>query len=172
MAEKSGQIDATLRLGGLSEVFTQDLEDMVGQAEIMPQKPPQAVPEASEADLTTLLEASIEQVKVNRKNRPKVEMERDPDVPLTTKVTAIDMGLDAYVDRDAALGDAHEALAKLEVQTCHECNGELGAYVSKAGTPFIQCSFARGLFLEWLDKGKTKAMASAMTKDHYYQVVP
>lgn len=28
MAEKSGHIDATLRMGGLSEIFTQDLEDM------------------------------------------------------------------------------------------------------------------------------------------------
>lgn len=29
MAQKSGHIDATLRLGGLSEIFTQDVEDMV-----------------------------------------------------------------------------------------------------------------------------------------------
>jgi hypothetical protein len=31
MAQKSGQIDATLRMGGLSEVFTLDLDDMVPQ---------------------------------------------------------------------------------------------------------------------------------------------
>jgi hypothetical protein len=30
MAEKSAHIDATLRMAGLSEIFTQDLEDMVG----------------------------------------------------------------------------------------------------------------------------------------------
>jgi hypothetical protein len=123
-------------------------------------------------DLTPLLEASIEAVRVTRATKPKIEMERDPAVPLTTKVTAIDMGLDAYVDRDAALVDAHAALEALDGKVCEECNGELGAYVSKAGTPFIQCSFARGLFLEWLDKGKTKQMASAMTKAHFYSVVP
>jgi hypothetical protein len=32
MAEKSAHIDATLRLAGLSELFTQDLEDMQGLA--------------------------------------------------------------------------------------------------------------------------------------------
>ncbi|MFH1985244.1 MAG: hypothetical protein ABIL58_25685 [Pseudomonadota bacterium] len=32
MAEKSAHIDATLRVAGLSELFTQDLEDMPGQA--------------------------------------------------------------------------------------------------------------------------------------------
>lgn len=31
MAEKSAHIDATLRMAGLSEVFTQDLEDMIGK---------------------------------------------------------------------------------------------------------------------------------------------
>ena len=53
MAEKSALIDATLRLAGLSEVFTQDLEDMETKenhgptaAETQPQapKPPQPVP--------------------------------------------------------------------------------------------------------------------------------
>lgn len=33
MAEKSGHIDATLRMAGLSEVFTQDLEDMTGNGQ-------------------------------------------------------------------------------------------------------------------------------------------
>lgn len=32
MAEKSSHIDATLRVGGLSEIFTQDLEDMIQEA--------------------------------------------------------------------------------------------------------------------------------------------
>ena len=32
MAEKSAHIDATLRVAGLSELFTQDLEDMAGGA--------------------------------------------------------------------------------------------------------------------------------------------
>jgi hypothetical protein len=54
MAQKSGQIDATLRLAGLSEIFTQDLEDMVAQAEIV-------APTAPEADLTPILEASLRQ---------------------------------------------------------------------------------------------------------------
>ena len=33
MAEKSAHIDATLRMAGLSEVFTQDIEDMMQQRE-------------------------------------------------------------------------------------------------------------------------------------------
>ena len=36
MAEKSAHIDATLRMAGLSEVFTQDLEDMKGEPEPEP----------------------------------------------------------------------------------------------------------------------------------------
>src|SRR6267142_3179635 len=48
MAEKSGQIDATLRLAGLSEVFTQDLEQMVADGEIVAS----AAPETPSAPLT------------------------------------------------------------------------------------------------------------------------
>ncbi len=33
MAEKSAHIDATLRLAGLSEIFTQDIEDMIQRRE-------------------------------------------------------------------------------------------------------------------------------------------
>ena len=36
MAEKSAHIDATLRVGGLSEIFTQDLEDMIQNSEVAP----------------------------------------------------------------------------------------------------------------------------------------
>jgi hypothetical protein len=39
MAEKSAHIDATLRMAGLSEVFTQDLEDMLNQPDIPQQHP-------------------------------------------------------------------------------------------------------------------------------------
>jgi hypothetical protein len=39
MAEKSAHIDATLRMAGLSEVFTQDLEDMLKQPDIPQQHP-------------------------------------------------------------------------------------------------------------------------------------
>ena len=38
MAEKSAHIDATLRMAGLSEVFTQDLEDMPPRANIEPER--------------------------------------------------------------------------------------------------------------------------------------
>jgi hypothetical protein len=41
MAEKSAMIDATLRMAGLSEVFTQDLEDLRGEV------PPAVVPAAT-----------------------------------------------------------------------------------------------------------------------------
>lgn len=46
MAEKSAQIDATLRLGGLSEVFTQDIEDMIARGELEPASKPKAAPAA------------------------------------------------------------------------------------------------------------------------------
>ena len=55
MAEKSAHIDATLRVAGLSELFTQDLEDMVGRQEIQAeggnqdQPPAQPVPPQSSA---------------------------------------------------------------------------------------------------------------------------
>ena len=43
MAEKSAHIDATLRVAGLSEIFTQDIEDMIregaGRQEIQPDTP-------------------------------------------------------------------------------------------------------------------------------------
>lgn len=39
MAEKSAHIDATLRMAGLSEVFTQDIEDMPKNRDIEPDKP-------------------------------------------------------------------------------------------------------------------------------------
>ena len=38
MAEKSAHIDATLRMAGLSEVFTQDIEDMPPRANIEPER--------------------------------------------------------------------------------------------------------------------------------------
>ncbi len=38
MAEKSAHIDATLRMAGLSEVFTQDLEDLPPRANIEPER--------------------------------------------------------------------------------------------------------------------------------------
>jgi len=45
MAEKAGMIDATLRMAGLSEVFTQDIEDMVlTRATIEAANPPEETP--------------------------------------------------------------------------------------------------------------------------------
>jgi len=55
MAEKSAHIDATLRMAGLSEVFTQDLEDMAGadslagkHAEASPPHPPASAGEPND----------------------------------------------------------------------------------------------------------------------------
>jgi len=45
MAEKSAHIDATLRMAGLSEVFTQDIEDMPNKGEIEPERKPTNVPQ-------------------------------------------------------------------------------------------------------------------------------
>ncbi len=49
MAEKSAMIDAVLRVAGLSEIFTQDIEDMkMGERELSPQAQP-TQPEPSKA---------------------------------------------------------------------------------------------------------------------------
>ena len=51
MAEKSAHIDATLRMAGLSEVFTQDLEDMVADGRIEAAAPAaQPTPQPAPAD--------------------------------------------------------------------------------------------------------------------------
>jgi hypothetical protein len=42
MAEKSAHIDATLRVAGLSELFTQDIEDMITDKETIEDIPPDA----------------------------------------------------------------------------------------------------------------------------------
>src|SRR6267142_3048133 len=62
MAEKSGQIDATLRLAGLSEVFTQDLEDMVVDGEIVAS----AAPQKPTAPLTPEVEEMLDKAQENR----------------------------------------------------------------------------------------------------------
>jgi hypothetical protein len=38
MGEKSSLIDAVLRMGALSEVFAQDVEDLPGHADVRPPK--------------------------------------------------------------------------------------------------------------------------------------
>lgn len=70
MAEKSAHIDATLRMAGLSEVFTQDIEDMMArreseniqQAEIEPDTASQRITE----DQHHQLEARIEELGLDR----------------------------------------------------------------------------------------------------------
>jgi len=49
MASKSAMIDATLRMAGLSEVFTQDLEDTPVQPATAPPPPPKPAPAAKPA---------------------------------------------------------------------------------------------------------------------------
>ena len=66
MAEKSAHIDATLRMAGLSEVFTQDLEDMVQRRDIESAQPVEAEPDSdphriNETQLQQL-EARIEEL--------------------------------------------------------------------------------------------------------------
>jgi hypothetical protein len=53
MAEKSAHIDATLRVAGLSEIFTQDLEDMLreaGSGQTIQPENPASVPPQQTAD--------------------------------------------------------------------------------------------------------------------------
>jgi hypothetical protein len=71
MAEKSAHIDATLRMAGLSEVFTQDLEDMQ-QNERQPNHEPTAPVEPIAATIGSKsnehkhLEARIDELNLNR----------------------------------------------------------------------------------------------------------
>ena len=74
MAEKSAHIDATLRMAGLSEIFTQDIEDMPKTAQDGPQPPagskvappakpsPQAKPERIPATPTQCLEKFVKNI--------------------------------------------------------------------------------------------------------------
>jgi len=56
MAEKSAHIDATLRLAGLSEVFTQDLEDMdIAEAEPVASVPAAGISDAQKRRLEALI---------------------------------------------------------------------------------------------------------------------
>lgn len=61
MAEKSAHIDATLRMAGLSEVFTQDLEDMKPET-----TKPEPEPRCITASQHKLLEAAIRDYKLDR----------------------------------------------------------------------------------------------------------
>ncbi len=66
MAEKSAHIDATLRMAGLSEVFTQDIEDMMQRREAenieQPDIEPDSVPQRITEDQHRQLEARIEEL--------------------------------------------------------------------------------------------------------------
>ncbi|WP_036253891.1 hypothetical protein [Methylobacter sp. BBA5.1] len=66
MAEKSAHIDATLRMAGLSEVFTQDLEDMVQRRDIESAQPVEAEPDSDSHRINETqlqqLEARIEEL--------------------------------------------------------------------------------------------------------------
>jgi len=53
MAKKSGMIDMTLTLGGLSEIFTQDIEDMVKESAPTPEEAAKDLPDLPEGTETT-----------------------------------------------------------------------------------------------------------------------
>lgn len=58
MAQKSGHIDMTLRMAGLSEIFAQDLEDMVNRLNGVAEEPASSEPPAQEQgrDRSTMFE--------------------------------------------------------------------------------------------------------------------
>jgi hypothetical protein len=64
MAEKSAHIDATLRMAGLSEVFTQDLEDMVpeGMGTSAGKPAASASPQAVDPNTTQITGSQLEQL--------------------------------------------------------------------------------------------------------------
>jgi hypothetical protein len=70
MAEKSAHIDATLRMAGLSEVFTQDIEDMMQRREAENVQLPEIEPDSSFQRITEeqhrQLEARIEELGLDR----------------------------------------------------------------------------------------------------------
>jgi hypothetical protein len=122
-------------------------EEMVEEARKVALASPQAVPEASEEDLVPALEASIEAVKAR----------------------TLFVGEAARSDMQEA---ADDALAAKDGQTCPECNGELGAFVSKQGVPYLQCKWGHDLYFQYIDKGKTKQQAAALTRGHFYEIIP
>lgn len=83
MAEKSGQIDATLRLAGLSEVFTQDLEQMVADGEIVAS----AAPESPSAPLAPAVQEMLDKAKANRE-KEQAELDRRKPVDRAALVNA------------------------------------------------------------------------------------
>ena len=85
MAEKSAHIDATLRMAGLSEVFTQDLEDMnlgVNTVQAVSQ-PSKAIPRVISEPQRKRLEARIHELKLDRQ-RVKNWLEKATKGAVTT----------------------------------------------------------------------------------------
>lgn len=66
MAEKSAHIDATLRMAGLSEVFTQDLEDMPKAEPVPPAPAGNGHPGRINPAQVSRLEARIKELDLNR----------------------------------------------------------------------------------------------------------
>lgn len=122
MGEKSGHIDATLRLAGLSEVFTQDLEDMVNGGEIVAQAAPQEV-------------------------RPPVspEVQEMLDKAAANRKLAAD-SIQSTPDGRQRLRDAGFQVDEPEPRSdrCKKCGAEIREYTAKAGHKFRQCMAARG----------------------------
>lgn len=115
MAEKSAHIDATLRMAGLSEVFTQDLEDMAAGQALQQQAPE---PKKNGAAITEAqhrrLEARIGELGLDRE-RVKRWCARAFGIEHLTEVPASEYeGLDRRLERWAEQQVAEEASRERE----------------------------------------------------------
>lgn len=164
MAAKSAHIDATLRLAGLSEVFTQDLEDMVRDGTL-------EAPGAAEEDLTPALKASIAAVEARKAagasggSLVKVpaqagEVGANPARDAAPVSPAVQAMLDeaaanrakeqAKLDSRGPVDKAKLAAAGFKTSTeegpekCQKCGAAVEQYEAKAGHTYFQCKAARG----------------------------
>ncbi|TQF00210.1 MAG: hypothetical protein FKY71_04690 [Spiribacter salinus] len=114
MAQKSAHIDATLRMAGLSEVFTQDLEDMAASGKASPEPQP-AEPSAEPAFINEAqrrrLEARISEFGLDRErvkdwlrrataNRAEGPVEHFRDLPVAL-YERLDAKLEEWAEREA-----------------------------------------------------------------------
>src|SRR5262245_60227282 len=148
MVQKSGQTDAVLRLAGLSEIFTQDLEDLPGPVrdddsggEFQAPRSKGAAPAAAPQSLEGQLKESVERAKVARSSsaprpaprpvsRPQAAPRPAPRSPQGSTAPAPSDALSpARINRLMAL--LHEAIRSAEVpeEQHEEVFGSARAYL-------------------------------------------
>src|SRR5215475_8899142 len=123
MAQKSAQTDAVLRCAGLSEIFTQDLEDMpgggfdngteAGDFEAPKSKSGAAAPSTLQAQLTDQLRRSVEAAAARKATATPRSTEAAEEVPPSDALSKPRIGrlmalLHAAVEAQGVPDDSHE----------------------------------------------------------------